>query len=894
MSAKLRRSLALAVLLITAVAAPLVAQQTGRVQGTVVKAEDGQPIGGVTVTVLGTGIATVTGTDGAYVLQRVPGGQHTLLFRWLGFEPHQEAVTVQGGATATVDARLAPQAISLGEIIVSTASRTPERVVEAPAAIAVVDPITLRNQAVTAQVPRALHRIPGVDVVQSGMNDFNVNSRGFNSSLNRRVLVMQDGRDLAIAFLGAQEWNAMSLPLDDMARMEMVRGPGSALYGANAYSGVINIMTPPARDVVGTKITLAGGELTTFRGDIRHAGVSPDGRFGYRFNLGYNRSESWSRSRTALDGSDALSEYCPPSATGCDQVADSNLVVGVPSCQTIPGDCLSVEQRPLNGQTTDAAGIASGDPDDLQNMYGSVRFDLYQDNGSIITAEGGATQVENELFVTGIGRVQVTKAIRPWARLAWNSDNYNVMGWWAGRNSIDPQYSLGTGAPLEESSNIFHIEGQYNRSFAEDRVDVILGASYRNYKVDTERTLMASANDDRSDNYYSGYGQVELWPAAEVRIVAAARVDGGTLFETQFSPKGAVVYTPHPDHAIRASVNRAFQTPNYSEFFLQVQALADPRPATLEAGVQQYYATLQDPLVVGPLLAGAMAGLGLPSDLPWDFAAQTPVMALGNENLDVETVVGWEVGYKGNVADNAYVTVDLYLNQLENLVTDLLFAVNPTQFPQFDMEAGLTVPIDDQLAIIDGILAGAGLPADHLLRATNAQLAAGYGSLAANPALTDLLGVGRAIYLSYTQAGEVEEKGIELGFGYGFTPEFRVDATYTYFDFDIKEPGDLIPGQNIVPNTPRHKGTIALTYTGLQGFDAALNAKLVEKHDWNAGVFAGTVPANQLVDINLGYRVNNSMRVFAMATNLLDQLNFQLYGGSVLGRRVLGGVTATF
>ena len=87
MFAKLGR-LALAVLLTAVLAAPSIAQQTGRVEGTVVKAEDGQPVGGVTVSVLGTGIATVTGTDGTYVLQRVPAGQHTLLFRWLGFQPH--------------------------------------------------------------------------------------------------------------------------------------------------------------------------------------------------------------------------------------------------------------------------------------------------------------------------------------------------------------------------------------------------------------------------------------------------------------------------------------------------------------------------------------------------------------------------------------------------------------------------------------------------------------------------------------------------------------------------------------------------------------------------------------------------------------------------------------
>ena len=56
-----------------------------------------------------------------------------------------------------------------------------------------------------------------------------------------------------------------------------------------------------------------------------------------------------------------------------------------------------------------------------------------------------------------------------------------------------------------------------------------------------------------------------------------------------------------------------------------------------------------------------------------------------------------------------------------------------------------------------------------------------------------------------------------MGLGYGFTPEFRVDATYTYFDFDIDDPGIVAAGQNIVPNTPKHKGGVALPYTGLKG-----------------------------------------------------------------------------
>ncbi|HEY9505120.1 MAG TPA: carboxypeptidase-like regulatory domain-containing protein, partial [Gemmatimonadales bacterium] len=246
------------------------AQAVGTVTGTVTRAADGGALSSVSVSVAGTGISTVTNTDGRYTLRRVPAGTQTIVFRWLGYAPSQVPVTVEADGTVTADAALEAVVVSLGEIVVEGASRGPERIVEAPAAISVVPPAVLQNVATTGQAPMALQSVPGVDIVQSGVNDFNVNARGFNSTLNRRVLTLQDGRDLAIAFLGSQEWNGLTQPLDELGRVEMVRGPGSALYGANAFSGVINITTPEAREVLGNKFTLAGGELESFRADGRH------------------------------------------------------------------------------------------------------------------------------------------------------------------------------------------------------------------------------------------------------------------------------------------------------------------------------------------------------------------------------------------------------------------------------------------------------------------------------------------------------------------------------------------------------------------------------------------------------------------------------------------------
>jgi iron complex outermembrane receptor protein len=873
------RGLFLAAALILSQAFPgtAAAQESGTVTGTVTRSGEGSALSSVSVTVQGTGQSTITAPDGRYTLRRVPAGPQVIVFRWLGYRPTEAQVDVEAGSTVTVDAELEPVAVALTEIVVQGASRAPERIVEAPAAISVVPPEVLENTSITGQAPMALQAVPGADVVQSGVNDFNVNARGFNSSLNRRVLVLQDGRDLSIAFLGSQEWNGMTQPLEDIGRLEMVRGPGSALYGANAFSGVVNITTPTAREVAGTKVTLAGGELETFRGDFRQAGVFGGDRFGYRVNAGYNRSDTYSRSRTLRDSTSLRQEYAP--ATD----------------QPIP---LAIELRPLEGQTVDPATLAPvGDRTPLQNAYGSARLDYYMNNGAVLSADGGAAQVENEVFVTGIGRVQVLKAMKPYARLALAHDRYNIFGFWNSRTSIDPQFSLVSGLPLEERSDIFHIEGQQNWNFQADRGRVVYGASYRNTQVNTSGTLMDPINDDRSDDYYSAYGQVEYKLIPQLRIVGAGRVDDGTLFETQFSPKGALVFSPNEDHSFRFSVNRAFQTPNYSEFFLRVPvSQPNPGPASLEANIQGYYA-----LVQANLPPAALADLTLHTSLPWNFSPLTPALAVGNADLDVEKVLGWELGYKGSLSDKLYVTADFYINDLENFVTDLLPGVNP-DYPTFSLtDGGLNVPADlaalgqrinqlegtGQISAAQAAALRAPIP---LLQGGHAGLVAGTTIQGGN-ALATLPDGSRAIVLSYTNFGKVTERGVELGVGYQFTPELRGDVSFTGFDFEVKTQR---PGDELLPNTPSKKANFAVSYAGEQGFDANVSLRLVDGYQWAAGIFEGYVPASEFLNVGAGFRVSNNLRIHGTATNVLDQERFQLYGGSVIRRRVLAGLTANF
>ena len=100
-------------------------------------------------------------------------------------------------------------------------------------------------------------------------------------------------------FLGSQEWAAISFPLDDLASVELVRGPSSALYGANAFNGVLNLVTKQPRYSEGGLVRLTGGELSTFNGDLRQAGEIGGGWY-YKLVGGYRQSDDFTVSR--VDG----------------------------------------------------------------------------------------------------------------------------------------------------------------------------------------------------------------------------------------------------------------------------------------------------------------------------------------------------------------------------------------------------------------------------------------------------------------------------------------------------------------------------------------------------------------------------------------------------------------
>ena len=838
------RSFAFPVSLVAALACALpscgYAQSGGAVRGTVTD-PGGQPLSGVVVAVQGLGLSVATSATGRYVLPRVPAGQHVLQFQRIGYAPHQVTVDVATDTAFTADAVLDPQPIELGTVLVEGVSRVPDRMIDAPAAVEVVRPATAEPVSLTGQVPLALARVPGLDVVQGGVTDFNVNARGFNSMLSRKLLVLQDGRDFGTAVVGQQMWGALSEPLEDLGRIEVIRGPGSALYGANAYNGVINITTPAARDVVGTKLTLGGGELGTARADLRQAGEWFHDRLGYRVNLGYTRSDDWTRSRTSKDSADWKREYAPATAT--------------------PPPSPKPDSLPLIGQTKDpVTGHALGTPDPLVTIYGSARVDYYAANGSIVTLEGGTARVENSVFLSGTGRNQSPRVLRPWARLAWDADGSAVSIWYSGASFS--QVGLTTGTTLYDDESVFHLEGRTSRTFHGDAGRVVVGASVQDNTVNSQGTVLGPANDDRSDQYYGAFAQLE-YGVGHVRLIGAVRWDDSDLFPARLSPKGALVFTPAKNHALRLTVDHAFLTPALPSLF-------GGRPAG--PGVQNLSA-IEAKLRADPSVSPALANV--PLGTLFTNSAVVPESAFGNPRLVPQTMTSYEVGYKGQFGRRVFVTLDAYDARVQSFQTGLLPAgttrLNPAYQPW-------TAP--------------PAVPAASRAKVEAAVLSTLTALSTVKNGLTRLADGTTAIVLSYGNVGTVDEWGVELGGSAALTNGLTLSASYTWYNFAIRQ--NRLVSNVLVPNTPQHKGALALQYASRQGVDLSVDARIVPRYHWTTGVWDGEVPASQIVNLNAGYRISPHVRVYAYATDLFDQQRFQVYGGSVIGRRVLAGVTSTF
>ncbi len=768
--------------------------QSGTIEGKVSR-DGGKGLGGVTVVVSERGSVEITDSNGNFRFSGVPAGSYTLSFS-LGDNSDSTTVEVASGAVATVDQEVDWDVTFAETITVFSASRRRERIVEAPAAVSVITEQQIERESTHGQLPKLLESTPGAEVTQSGVYDFNFNTRGFNSSLNRRILVLVDGRDPSVTFLGSQEWSSLTFGLDTLASVELVRGPGSALYGADAYNGVINMTTKAPRDSTGGRLKLTGGELSTIRGDVSISGALGGDTYA-RFIGGAFESDDFARSR--------------------------NVSVEYPG--------LPLEAIPLP-QTKN------------ESLTGNLRLDKHW-GGSTLSLETGYSEFEaGGNAVTGIGRTQITTSERFHFRANFNTLHWNFLAYHNDRES--PVASLSSGLPLFLDSDKTHGEFQGNFGFSGGKGRFIGGASYQEENFDSTlpgvgiQTLVFQKVEAE---YEGAFAQLEYDFSDKVRGVFSVRWDDSNLYDSQVSPRAALVFSPTPGHNFRIHYSEAFQSPNYSEQFLQVNVAA---PTTALAGLEF--------LFCAPF--GISCGLGA-----------VPVLALGNPDIEVEEIASWEIGYNGVLGGKAFLTVDYYNNEMTNFITDLI--------PGFNSTLGLLNPA------FGPYQAPSALP-EPFRSMLEAFVLGAVPTMTNNP----LTGAPVIKAVTYTNFGEVDTQGIELGLNVNLTDEWLLNFNYNWFDFDIQQE---IAEDPLVANAPENQFGLGISYIA-DRWDFGAKFRHVESFDWAAGVFRGRVPSYDLVDLNATFRVSDRVELGVTVSNAFDEEHFQIFGGDLLERRALGHV----
>ncbi|MEX0747052.1 MAG: carboxypeptidase regulatory-like domain-containing protein, partial [Rhodothermales bacterium] len=422
------------------------AQQTATVTGTVTDATEGFRLGGANLVLLDaqaeemiTGAAT--GADGNYRITGIAPGDYVLAFRFVGYREERVPLTLSAGESRTVNIALTATGLDLNTVVV-TASRQEEKVLDAPASISVLDAREIAANVVLSSAA-VLRNTTGLDLAQTGIDRYEIVLRGFNNAFSGAAYVLTDYRQGSIASLGVNAYSMMPITQIDLERVEVVRGPGSALYGAGVDNGVIHFLTKDPFTYPGTSISLGGGERSMLLGSVRHAGVIND-RVGYKLVGNFSRADDW--------------EFDPADAQDRIQL-----------------ESFRDEKLPVDYDNN------------KYNLNGTLAY-KFRPNVTL-TANGGFASAKS-IFLSGIGTLQSEGFGYTYGQLRLQAGNFFAQAY-INRNDAGDSFVYRDTAVEEvvDNSTLINTQAQYDFDLAADRLRVIVGADYEVTTPSTDGTI---------------------------------------------------------------------------------------------------------------------------------------------------------------------------------------------------------------------------------------------------------------------------------------------------------------------------------------------------------------------------------------------------------------------
>lgn len=394
----------------------------------------------------------------------------------------------------------------LGNVEVTTISKGPERMQQIPAAVYVLTQEDIRRSGATS-IPEALRLVPGVEVSRVTSDSWAVGIRGFESGFSKSVLVLIDGRSVYTPLFEGVYWDVQNVMLEDVERIEVVRGPGGTIWGANAVNGVINIITKKAKDTHGTLAAVGGGNVDEGTGALRYGG--PVGSSGdYRvYGMGFIRGPAFH------PNGDRFDEW------RMGQMGfRTDFHKGLHDTFTLQGDTYS-------GENGEEKNIAFFFPPSQANLNG-------------------------EAFVSG-GNV-----LARWGHQLAGGSDFEVQAYFDRTNRQDLQFG--------ETRDTFDIDFIHHLTLLKKQ-HFIWGLGLRlspsNF-IQTQATVNFSPHQ-QTDSIYSGFIQDEI-PIIEKKLAltVGTKLEHNNFSGFDYQPSARLLWTPSSKQTFWAAATRAVSTPS--------------------------------------------------------------------------------------------------------------------------------------------------------------------------------------------------------------------------------------------------------------------------------------------------------------------------------------------
>jgi len=419
--------------------------------------------------------------------------------------------TAQGWASGADDLN----SLSLEDLMrieVTSVSKKSEKLSDAPAAIFVISQEDIRRSGATT-IPDALRMVPGIEVARIDSNKWAISSRGFQTRFANKLLVLIDGRTLYSSLFSGVWWDVQDILLEDIDRIEVIRGPGATLWGANAVNGVINIITKKAADTQDSLATAGGGTFEKGFGSSRFGMKMSDQIYARGYAKYFNRDTT--EAQSGLAAADQWRQFRTGFRMDRETSTENNFTLQGDFYRGNSGNVYDVATLipPYSSRLTESSMVAGG------NILGRWNHAFSNTSGMTLQAYYDRTE-RHDAFI------------------------------WEDQDTID-----------------FDMQHRLQGSWGQD---IVWGLGYRFVRDDIQNNQNFSLTPARrNDQLFNAFIQDEITLIPNtLRWTIGTKLEHNDYTGVEFQPSTRLLWAISPNQSAWAAISKSVRTPSRVEYGL--------------------------------------------------------------------------------------------------------------------------------------------------------------------------------------------------------------------------------------------------------------------------------------------------------------------------------------